>query len=88
MFNIIAPEFIVLVAIDEYISAKNGEKEIEDEKWTRAHAFFADMGGFKIKVQPSSSLISTQDNEENKGLDQQMSLVPMDESTEDSSHPG
>lgn len=54
-FNIIAPELIVQVAIIEYLSAKNGERKIQDPRWTLTHEFFADMGGFRIMTQPPTS---------------------------------
>lgn len=57
-FNIIAPEIIVQVAVEEYISAKRGERMIADKRWTLAHAFFADMGGFKVQVKSQNSSFS------------------------------
>lgn len=78
MFNILAPELIVLVAVKEYLSAKKGEKKIEDEGWTLAHAFFADMGGFKIQVLSHDSSASAGDNEATRELERRMSPDALD----------
>lgn len=54
IFNILAPELTVQVAVSEHLSARYGKTRINNPKWTLKHAFFADMGGFKIKVQQAS----------------------------------
>lgn len=51
LFNVVAPEIIVLVAILELISAYDGLRFMrarKQKKWTLTLAFFADMGGFEL----------------------------------------
>lgn len=79
MFNILAPELIVQVSGEEYISAKIGERKIEDEEWILAHSFFADMGGFRIPVRPTSFSVSDQSNEANQESEQRMNSDVLEE---------
>lgn len=37
------------ISIIDYFSAKRGEQNINDRRWTRTHAFFADIGGFRVR---------------------------------------
>lgn len=51
LFNVFAPELMVLVALCERRSANSGVAFMRSrgqEGWTMRHAFFADMGGFKL----------------------------------------
>jgi hypothetical protein len=50
----LGPEFILLLALGQYSSAKNSynafkEAGFPEELWTMKHAFFADMGGLILR---------------------------------------
>ncbi|KAF8626698.1 hypothetical protein AX17_006503 [Amanita inopinata Kibby_2008] len=52
MVALLAPEYIILIAFDEWLSGSNTLKRITalypDTSWTETHAQFAIMGGFKL----------------------------------------
>lgn len=52
LFNIVAPELVVLVSILELISATDAKRFMRSrgqKGWTTMLAFFADMGGFELE---------------------------------------
>jgi hypothetical protein len=51
--GLLGPEFIVLLAIGQYCSAKASVRQFKakHKDWTAKHGFFADMGGIHLQVQ-------------------------------------
>ncbi|KAF8647249.1 hypothetical protein AX16_006827, partial [Volvariella volvacea WC 439] len=45
LYALLAPEFIIMWAINERIIAGRIAKKMKDQKWTRTHGFFVQMGG-------------------------------------------
>ena len=52
IFNIVAPELIVVVAVLELLSARDGMRTMHNrgqKDWSMTLAFFADMGGYQLE---------------------------------------
>jgi len=51
--GVLGPDFVLLLAVGQYCSAKASEKAFARSKikgWTLKHAFFADMGGIHLEL--------------------------------------
>jgi hypothetical protein len=53
---VIAPEFGVALAVDQYLEARKSVQKMKDmcprDEWTMTHAFYANMGGFVATFSP------------------------------------
>lgn len=59
LVSVFGPEFLLVFAIGQWCSARRSVKafrgiNIDHHRWSMAHAFFADMGGFVLQPRESS----------------------------------
>lgn len=52
---LIGPEFVITWAARQHLAAKQLAKQYPQHKWTMAHGFFLDMGGFTLHDQAGSA---------------------------------
>ena len=71
VISVIAPEFLTLAAISEFVEAWIVKKKLMKMEWTLTHAFFFNMGGFRLET-PSGIRLQLDDVE-------QLSSVPTPE---------
>jgi hypothetical protein len=69
----VAPEVVVGNALDEYLAAKKSLRKANEimpvmgrEQWTMAHAFFANMGGFILKIKDDRQLKDSDEPKDDK----------------------
>ena len=60
MISIIAPEFVTLIAISDFLEARYTKERMTKMNWTITHAFFLNMGGICLKT-PSGILLQLDD---------------------------
>ncbi|KAF9557973.1 hypothetical protein CPC08DRAFT_692672 [Agrocybe pediades] len=48
LFTIIAPELVILWAVNQWSCARSVEKKYKDRGWTKVHGYFIQMGGFML----------------------------------------
>lgn len=49
VISVIAPEFLTVTAIAEFLEARRTQKKVTQINWTLTHAFFVHMGVFALK---------------------------------------
>jgi len=56
--SLIGPEFLLYIAFTQWLSARKSVKEFQAlgyQRWTTKHAFYADMGGFRLEPSGAES---------------------------------
>ncbi len=61
MISVIAPEFLAVTAIAEFLEARENQKKVAQKDWTLTHAFFLHMGGFCLET-PSGLRLQLDDD--------------------------
>ncbi|OAP65546.1 hypothetical protein AYL99_01518 [Fonsecaea erecta] len=60
LFTIIAPEYVSIQAINEYVGARIQNREMRDlglRWWTTKHSFFGNIGGYLLEYQNEGQII-------------------------------
>ena len=63
VISVVAPEFLTVTAIFEFVEAWNLRRKFTHDSWTLTHAFFFNMGGFCLET-PSGLRLQLDDAEQ------------------------